>query len=50
MELDRDKVRREAIEKYRKERFAFWKDVVLMLCAVIGGVLGALSFFGIVAR
>jgi len=32
------------ISEYKKERFHFWKELVLVACAVIGGVLGVIGF------
>lgn len=33
-----------AISEYKKERFHFWKELVLVACAVIGGALGVIGF------
>lgn len=33
-----------AISEYKKERSHFWKELVLVACAVIGGVLGVIGF------
>lgn len=44
MELRDDKLKREAIEKYKKEHRAFLKDVFLTGCALLGGVLGLIGF------
>lgn len=33
-----------AISEYKKERFHFWEELVLVACAVIGGVLGVIGF------
>lgn len=44
MELRNEKLQREAVEKYKKERFAFWKDIALVSCAVVGGILGVVGF------
>ena len=33
-----------AISEYKKERFHFWKELALVACAVIGGVLGVIGF------
>lgn len=44
MELQDEKLQREAIERYKRERFLFWKDVALVACAVIGGLLGVIGF------
>lgn len=34
MELHEEKVAREAIAKYKKEQFRFWKDIILVGIAV----------------
>ena len=48
MELQKDKIGREAVEKYKKERFARWKDIALVACAVISAaVTVAVSVFGL---
>lgn len=44
MELQDEKLQRELIERYKRERFLFWKDVALVACAVIGGLLGVIGF------
>ena len=31
-------------QRIKKERFHFWKELVLVACAVIGGVLGVIGF------
>ena len=33
-----------AISEYKKDRFHFWKELVLVACAVIGGALGVIGF------
>lgn len=33
-ELQKEQVQREAVEKYKKERFAKWKDTALVVCAL----------------
>lgn len=44
MELQDERLQREAIERYKRERFLFWKDVALVAGAVIGGLLGIIGF------
>ncbi|MCG5031805.1 hypothetical protein MAF45_10195 [Mesosutterella sp. OilRF-GAM-744-9] len=39
-----EKVQQAAIDNYKKERFHYWKERVLVACALIGGVLGVIGF------
>ena len=44
-DLNERAIREDERKKYRHERFLFWKDVLLVLCAVVGGLLGVASWF-----
>ncbi len=44
MELRDEKLQREAIEKYKKERFAFWKDVALITISALSSVISVIAF------
>lgn len=44
MELRDEKLQREAIEKYKKERFAFWKDVALLTVSALSAVISVIAF------
>lgn len=44
MELRDEKLQREAVEKYKRERFLFWKDVALMACSAVGVVISVIAF------
>lgn len=44
VELRDEKLQREAIEKYKKERFAFWKDVALVTVSVLSAVISVIAF------
>ncbi len=44
MELCDEKLQREAIERYKKERFAFWKDVALVAVSALSAVISVIAF------
>lgn len=43
MELRDEKLQREAVEKYKKDRFLFWKDVALVAFAAASVVVSVIA-------
>ena len=43
-ELQIDKIKRDAVSDYKKDRFTRFKDIILAGCALIGGILGLIGF------
>ena len=44
MELRDEKLQREAVEKYKRDRFLFWKDVALVAFAAASAVVSVIAF------
>lgn len=44
MELRDEKLQREAVEKYKRECFLFWKDIAFLVCSVVGVVISVTAF------
>lgn len=43
MELRDEKLQREAVAKYKKDRFIFWKDVALVAFAAVSVVVSVIA-------
>ncbi len=45
MELQKDKIERDAIERYKKERFVRWKDIAIVACAAASAIFSGLVYY-----